>query len=75
MQIETNSQAHSSEDTASGDDELEILKQELAMRDYQEKNLKEQLGIKERELAEVDFRNRQLSYKLDKEKSSCCQGS
>jgi hypothetical protein len=44
------------------------LKQELAMRDYQEKVLKEQLAIQERELAEVDLRNRQLSYKLDKEK-------
>jgi hypothetical protein len=68
VQIETNSQVDSSKDPASGDDELEMLKQELAMRDYQEKVLKEQLAIKERELAEVDLRNRQLSYKLDKEK-------
>ncbi len=68
VQLETNSQQDSSEDTASGDDELDILKQELAMRDYQEKVLREQLAIKERELAEVDLRNRQLSYKLDKER-------
>jgi hypothetical protein len=39
------------------------------MKNYQEKVLKEQLAIKDRELAEVDLRNRQLSYKLDKEKS------
>ncbi len=44
-QIETNSQAESSEDTASGDDELEILKQQLASKNYQEKVLKEQLAI------------------------------
>jgi hypothetical protein len=68
VRLETNSQQDSSEDTASGDDELDILKQELAMRDYQEKVLREQLDIKERELAEVDLRNRQLSYKLDKER-------
>ncbi len=67
VQTETNSQVDSSEDTASGDDELEILKQELVMRDYQEKVLKEQLAIKERELAEVDLRYRQFSHKLDKE--------
>jgi hypothetical protein len=40
-QIETNSQSESSEDTASGDDELEILKQQLAVKDYKEKVLKE----------------------------------
>jgi hypothetical protein len=67
-QIEANNQSESSEDTASGDDELEILKQQLAMKNHQEKVLKEQLVIKERELAEVDFRNRQLIHKLDKEK-------
>jgi hypothetical protein len=66
--LETNEQAESSEDTVSGDDELDILKQELAVRDYQEKVLQEQLAIKERELEEVDLRNRQLSYKLNKEK-------
>jgi hypothetical protein len=66
---ETNSQSESSEDTASGDDELEILKQQLAMRNYQEKVLGEQLAIKERELAEVDLCNRQLENKLDKEKN------
>jgi hypothetical protein len=67
-QIETNSQAESSEDTATGDDESEITKQQLAMKDYQEKVLKEQLATKERELAEVDLRNRKLAHKLDKEK-------
>jgi hypothetical protein len=38
------------------------------MKDYQEKVLKEQLAIKERELAEVDLHNRQLAQQLDKEK-------
>ncbi len=45
-----------------------MLKQQLAQKNYQEKVLKEQLAIKERELAEVDLHNRQLSYKLDKER-------
>ncbi len=67
-QIETNSQ-ESSEDTASVDDELEILKQQLAMKNYQEKVLTEQLAIKETELAKVDLHNRQLAHKLDKEKN------
>ncbi len=69
QQTETNSQTESSEGTASEDDELEILKQQLAVKNYTEKVLKEQLAIKERELAEVDLRNRQLIYKLDKEKN------
>ncbi len=66
--VSKSSQAESSEDTASGDDGLDILKQELAMKNCQEKVLKEQLAIKERDLAEVDLRKRQLAYKLDKEK-------
>ncbi len=33
-QIEANNQSESSEDTALGDDELETLKQQLAMKDY-----------------------------------------
>ncbi len=45
------------------------MKQQLAVKDYKEKVLKEQLAIKERELAEVDLRNRQLILKLDKEKN------
>ncbi len=44
------------------------MKQQLAQKNYEEKVLKEHLAIKERELAEVDLRNRQLSYKLDKER-------
>jgi hypothetical protein len=67
-QIEANSRSESSEDTASGDDKLEILKQQLAMKEYHGKVLREQLAIKEKELAEVDIRNRQLIHKLDKEK-------
>jgi hypothetical protein len=66
--VEANTESDSSEDTSSGDDELEKLKQQLAMKDYNEKVLKEQLAIKERELAEVDLRNRQLAHKLDKER-------
>jgi len=69
QQRETNSQSESSEGTASEDDELEILKQQLAVKNYNEKVLKEQLAIKERELAEVDLRNRQLTFKLDNEKN------
>ena len=69
QQRETNSQSESSEGTASEDDELEILKQQLAVKNYNEKVLKEKLATKERELAEVDLRNRQLIFKLDKEKS------
>jgi hypothetical protein len=69
QQRETNSQSESSEGTALEDDELEILKQQLAVKNYNEKVLKEQLAIKERELAEVDLRNRQLIFKLDKEKN------
>ena len=69
QQRETNSQSESSEGTASEDDELEILKQQLAVKNYNEKVLKEQLAIKERELAEDDLRNRQLIFKLDKEKN------
>jgi len=34
---ETNSQSESSEESASEDDKLETLKQQLAMKDYQEK--------------------------------------
>ncbi len=41
--------SESSEGTASEDDELEILKQQLAVKNYNEKVLKEQLAIKERE--------------------------
>ena len=41
----------------------------MLLRIYTEKVLKEQLAIKERELAEVDLRNRQLIFKLDKEKN------
>jgi hypothetical protein len=67
-QREANSQSESSEDTTSGDDELENLKQQLAIKNYHKKVLKEQLAIKERELAEVDLCNRQLTHKLDKEK-------
>jgi hypothetical protein len=67
-QIKANNQSESSEDTSSGDDELERLKQQLAIKNYHEKVLKEQLAIKERELAEVDLRNRQLTHKLDKER-------
>ena len=48
QQTETNSQTESSEGTASEDDELEILKQQLAVKNYNEKVLKEQLAIKER---------------------------
>jgi len=70
-QVETNTESDSFGDTSSGDDELEKLKQQLAMKDYQEKVLKEQLAIKERELAEVDLRNRQLTHKLDKERQQC----
>ena len=69
QQRETNSQTESSEDTALEDDELEILKQHFAVKNYNEKVLKEQLAFKERELAEVDLRNRQLAHKLDKEKN------
>jgi hypothetical protein len=39
------------------------------MKKYHEKVLREQLAIMERELAEVDLRNRQLAHKLDKEKN------
>jgi hypothetical protein len=67
--VETSSHSESSEDSASGDDKLDILKQQLAIKDYQEKVLKEQLAIKERELAEVELCNRQLAHKLDKEKN------
>jgi hypothetical protein len=67
-QVEANTESDSSGDTSSGDDEVEKLKQQLAMKDYNEKVLKEQLAIKERELAEVDLRNRQLAHKLDKER-------
>jgi hypothetical protein len=35
---ETNSQSESSEESASEDDKLETLKQQLAMKDYQEKS-------------------------------------
>ena len=45
------------------------MKQQLAVKNYNEKVLQEQLAIKERELAEVDLRNRQLIFKLDKEKN------
>jgi hypothetical protein len=41
----------------------------LLLKNYNEKVLKEQLAFKERELAEVDLRNRQLAHKLDKEKN------
>ncbi len=68
-QVDTNNQSESSEDTALGDEELEILKQQLAMKDYKEKVLKEQLAIKEREKAEIELRNRQLAHKLGKEKN------
>ena len=44
-----------------------ILERRLSGEE-KEKVLKEQLAIKERELAEVDLHNRQLSYKLDKER-------
>ena len=44
------------------------MKQQLAIKNYHEKVLKELLAIRERELAEVDLRNRQLTHKLDKEK-------
>ncbi len=67
-QTEANRQSESSEDKTSGDDELENLKQQLAIKNHHKKVLKEQLAIKERELAEVDLRNRQLTHKLDKEK-------
>jgi hypothetical protein len=67
-QVEANTESDSSGDTSSGDDELEKLKQQLAIKDYNEKVLKEQLATKERELAEVDLRNRQLAHKLDKER-------
>jgi len=67
-QLETNTESDSSGDTSSVDEELEKLRQQLAQKNYQEKVLKEQLAIKERELAEVDLHNRQLSYKLDKER-------
>jgi hypothetical protein len=43
------------------------LKQQLAVKNYNEKVLKEQLAIKERKLAEVDLRNTQFARKLDKE--------
>ena len=66
---ETNSQSESSEESASEDDKLETLKQQLAMKDYQEKVHKEQLAIKERELAEVEPRNKRKAHKLDKEKN------
>jgi hypothetical protein len=67
-QIAANIQSDSSEETSSGDDELENFKQQLAIKDYHEKTLKEQLAIQERELAEVDLRNRKLAHKLDKER-------
>jgi len=65
-QTETNSQ-ESSDGTASDEDELALLKQQLTLKNYNEKVLKEQFAIKERELAEVDLHNTQLARKLDKE--------
>ncbi len=45
------------------------MKQQLAVKNYIEIVLKEQLAVKGRELAEVDLRNRQLTFKLYKEKN------
>ncbi len=66
---ETNSQSESSEESASEDDKLETHKQQLLMKYFHEKVHKEQLTIKERELAEVELRNRRIAHKLDKEKN------
>jgi len=52
---ETNSHFESSEEVTKEDDTLEGLKHQLAMKDYHAKVLKEQLAIKERELAELSF--------------------
>ncbi len=51
------------------------LKQQLAVKNYTEKVLKEQLAIKERELAEVDLRNRQLIYGMPKTPSLSSQAT
>jgi hypothetical protein len=63
---ETSSQSESDE-SASEEDKIESLRQQLAIKNYQEK--KEQLASKDRELAEVELQNRQLISKLDKEKT------
>jgi hypothetical protein len=67
--LESKCQPESSEKSASEDDKLEDLRQQLAIENYIEKILKEQLAGKDRELAENELQNRQLAHRLDKEKN------
>ena len=66
--LESKCQPESSEKSASEDDKLEDLRQQLAIENYIEKILKEQLAGKDRELAENELQNRQLAHRLDEEK-------
>jgi hypothetical protein len=65
---DTNSQSESSEDSTSGDDELGNLKQQIAMKDYQEKVLKEQLALRRENWQKLNFVTG-MGHKLDKGKN------